>query len=126
MGTFASHLATNMEKNVTALGVTTTYTPKGAAAIPDVDALFTEEATDREHADLGDVEATRGRLSVPLSVVASPGKGDKVLLPDASGTGTATWTVSAVLGRKAGLALCAVQRADLKSVRGKGSVRSLP
>ena len=114
-----------MEKNVAALGVTVTYTPKGGAAIPDVDALFSEDETDREHVDLGETAVTRGRLSVPLGVVAVPGKGDTVLVPDASGTGTATWTVSAVIGRKAGLALCAVRRADLQSARGKGSVREL-
>jgi hypothetical protein len=125
MGGFQSHLKASMEKNVAALGVTVTYTPKGAAAIPDVDAVFSEDGTDREHVDLGDTEIVRGRLSVPLGVVSSPGKGDAVSIPDASGTGAATWTVSAVLGRKAGLALCAVRRADLQSARGKGSVRGL-
>ncbi len=125
MGTFQSHLKTSMEKNVGSLGVTVTYTPKGVAAIENVEALFSEETTERRHVDLGDTAVSRGRLTVPLSKVSNPGKGDTALVPDASGSGTATWTVSEVVGRKAGLATLTVERADLKSARGKGSVRSL-
>ncbi len=123
---FASHLTANMEKNVEALGVSVTYTPKGGEAIADVDALFTEDTTDREHVDLGAATVTQGRLTVPLSSVAGPGKGDTVSIPDASGSGSATWTVSGVLGRKAGLATLTVYRADLESARAKGAVRRLP